>query len=254
MIPQLEDFVLTLPVRSLAAMLSVLFLVATPIVARPRKASLDAPDPVMVEQVGRPLTGYPDQDLALMEGKDTVWSRYRIGRDEYFAQPNEWTCSSSCYVMMFRALTHADISLAQAVERTGAQEGTGAPNEQVKKAFEMLGSRYQVVTGEHSLSDADLAADDPALLAEKAEELRTLKGLLEQGYLVMINFREPVENVGHYGVLQGLNDRAIEIADPYYGRRSVMPLAKFDYRSGFSKPVRHGWYLAVRNLDSYKRR
>lgn len=201
----------------------------------------------MAKQVGRPLTGYPGQNNSLMEGKDTIWSHYRIGPGEYFAQPNEWTCSSSCYLMMFRALTGADLSLAQAVERTGAVEGTGAPNEQVKAAFQMLGSRYQVVTGQSSTSEENLPADSPALREEKTRELETLKKLLDEGYLVMINFREPVENVGHYGVLQGLNDRAIEIADPYYGRRSVMTLDQFDYRSGFSKPVLHGWYLAVRD-------
>lgn len=219
------------------------------VLARPTRAEIDAPNPVMVEQVGRPLTGYPGQNKALMEGKDTVWSSYRVGPKEYFAQPNEWTCSSSCYLMMFRALVGADLSLAQAVERTGAVEGTGAPNDQVKAAFQMLGSRYEVISGQSSFSDENLPADAPSLREEKTRELATLRKLLEDGYLVMINFREPVENVGHYGVLQGLNEQAIEIADPYYGRRSVMPLEQFDYRSGFSKPVLHGWYLAVRNKD-----
>lgn len=233
--------------RLRVVILAFLVLLSTaPSLARPSKSEKDAPDPRMVERVGRPLNGYLDQDKSLMDGRDTLWARYRITPELYFAQPNDWTCSASCYVMMFRAVVKADVSLAQAVERCGAQEGVGAPNEQVVKAFHMLGPRYQVLTGQSSLSQTDPPADDPALLAEKGLELQTLKKLLTDGYLVMINFREPVENVGHYGVLQGLNDRAIEIADPYYGRRSVMPLARFDYRSGFSKPVLHGWYLAVR--------
>ena len=214
--------------------------------ARPRRADPDVPNPEMVERVGRPLTGYPDQNKELMRDPATVWSRYRITGKEYFAQPNEWTCSSSCYIMMFRALVDSDLSLLQAIERTGAKEGSGAPNSQVVAAFEMLGPRYQIVTGQSSISQENLSADDPRLREEKAQQLQTLRRLLDEGYLVMMNFREPVEQVGHYGILQGLNDTAIEIADPYYGRRSVMSLDKFDYRSGFSSPVLHGWYLAVR--------
>jgi hypothetical protein len=195
---------------------------------------------------GRALVGYPGQNAKLMEGKDTIWSRWKVGEKEYFAQPNDWTCSASCYIMMFRTLVRADISVNQAIERCGAVEGVGADNSQVVKAFQLLGSRFQVVSGQSSQSSDNLPADAPELLREKEAELATLKRLLQDGYLVMINFREPQEQIGHYGVLQGLNDRALEIADPYYGRRSVLSLDRFDYRSGFSQPILHGWYLAVR--------
>jgi len=186
-----------------------------------------------------------------MADKDTVWSRWKVGEKEYFAQPNDWTCSASCYLMMFRTLVQADMTLNQAIERCGAVQGVGADNAKVVKAFELLGSRYQVVAGQSSVHDEEnLPADAPELIAEKTAELANLKKLLQEGYLVMINFREPEEQIGHYGVLQGLNDKALQIADPYYGHRSVLALDKFDYRSGFSKPVLHGWYLAVRPTSS----
>jgi hypothetical protein len=200
-------------------------------------------------EVDRPLIGYPNQDVELMKGDDTVWSVWRVEDKEYFAQPNDWTCSASCYVMMFRTLVQADISLAEAVERCGAQAGVGAKNETVVKAFESLGDRYQVVSGLASESEENPPVDQPELMEEKKVALATLKKLLEDGYLVMINFREPEEHIGHYGVLQGLNDRAIQIADPYYGNVSVLTLDQFDYRSGFSKPILQGWYLAVRPKD-----
>jgi hypothetical protein len=208
---------------------------------KPREAKV-----VNHPEVDRPLTGYPDQNIELMDAEDTVWSVWRVGGKEYFAQPNDWTCSASCYVMMFRTLVQADISLRQAVERCGAEPGVGAKNEKVVKAFELLGDRYEVVSGLSSESDENPSADDPGLMEEKTAELANLKKLLKDGYLVMINFREPEEQIGHYGVLQGLNDRAIEIADPYYGQHSVLSLDQFDYRSGFSKPILHGWHLAVR--------
>lgn len=58
--------------------------------------------------------------------------------------------------------------------------------------------------------------------SEKACELETLMRPLREGYLVIINFREPVEAGGHYGLLQGINNKAIKIADPWYGRRFVL--------------------------------
>ncbi len=201
---------------------------------------------VPATEEGRPLVGYPGQNLKLMEGADTVWSRWRVGDKEYFAQPNDWTCSASCFVMMYRTLVGADIPLSEAVRHCGAVEGVGAANSQVVKAFDLLGSGFEIISGCSSESNESLPADAPELRAEKQANLVRLRTLLEDGYLVMLNFREPEENIGHYGILQGLNDRALELADPYYGRRSVLTREKFDYRSGFSKPVLHGWYLAVR--------
>ena len=64
-----------------------------------------------------------------------------------------------------------------------------------------------------------------------------------------MNFREPVTGVGHFGLLQAINHRAVEIADPYYGLRLVLPLPEFDFRSGFSNPVRHGWHVAIRRKN-----
>lgn len=85
--------------------------------------------------------------------------------------------------------------------------------------------------------------------AEKVVEMATLKRLFAAGYLVMINFREPVEGGGHYGVLQGIDDQAMEIADPYYGLRSAMPWDRLDFRTGYSEPLLHGWYAAIRGKN-----
>lgn len=220
-----------------------------------RAEGLGGPKPritQMQQETGRPLTGYPGQNAKLMEGADTVWSRYRIGEREYFAQPNDWTCSASCYVMMFRTLVGSDISLKHAVRRCEAKVGVGANNDKVVEAMRLIGPNYEVLSGRSLESDENLPADNAGILEQKKANLAKLKKLLEEGYLVMINFREPEEHIGHYAVLQGLNDRAIQLADPYYGHHSVLSLDQFDYRSGFSKPILHGWYLAVRPLNKKK--
>lgn len=191
----------------------------------------------------RPLAGYPGQRVALMNRSGTVWSSRRIGPNEYFAQPNDWTCSASSYIMVHRSLTGRDIPLDEVVARTGARKGVGAENCRVVRAMEMLGPEYEVVSGQ---SSAHPVGESKIQDAEKASGHASLIRLLREGYLVILNFRNPEDHGGHYGVLQGLNDKAIQIADPYYGRISVMPWKDFDFRSGYSDPVLHGWYVAVR--------
>ncbi len=197
-------------------------------------------------QVDRPLDGYPCQDEKLMNGAQTVWAKQRIKERDYFAQPNDWTCNASSFIMIFRTLTGQDIALEKVVQQMGAVEGKGAENSRVVEAFQALGPQYDVVTGQSSSHPKVRNFPSGIRSAEKKRELETLKRLLREGYLVIINFREPVEGGGHYGVLQGINDQAIEIADPYYGRRSVLPWKDFDFRTGYSNPVLHGWYVAVR--------
>jgi len=205
--------------------------------------------PPLEQTVDRPLIGYPGQNPDLMRGRNTVWSAHKIGRNEYCAQPNDWTCNASSYVMIYRALTKKDIALEEVARRMGAVEGKGAENARVVDVLKSLGNGYEVVTGCTSAHPKGQSIPAGKRAAEKAREMANLKGLLGAGYLVMINFREPVEGGGHYAVLQGINDQAIEIADPYYGLRSVMPWDRFDFRTGYSDPVLHGWYAAIRRKN-----
>lgn len=198
------------------------------------------------QTVGRPLVGYPGQRAGRMDRPDTVWARALIGPKEYFAQPNDWTCSASSYIMLHRALTGRDLPLSTVVARTGAVEGVGAENRRVVEALKMMGPGYEVVSGQTAAYPKGERVPRNVREAEKACEYETLVRLLREGFLVILNFREPVDHGGHYGVLQGLNRGAIRIADPYYGRVSVLPWKRFDFRTGYSDPVLHGWYVAVR--------
>ncbi len=200
--------------------------------------------------VDRPLIGYPEQNLKLMDNRSTVWSTHKIGKDEYFPQPNDWTCNASSYLMIYRKLTQKDVPLDVIATRMGAVEGRGAENARVVEVMQALGDTYEVVTGYSSSHPKGQEVSANLRAKEKAGEMETLKNLLREGYLVMINFREPVDGGGHYGVLQGINDEALEIADPYYGLRSIVAWNRFDFRTGFSDPVLHGWYVAIRPRDS----
>lgn len=208
-----------------------------------RSAAVRDGSPRESSESGRPLTGYPGQQVALMKGPGTVWASRLVGPKQYFAQPNDWTCSASSYIMVYRSLTGRDLPLSEVVARTGAVPGVGAENRREVEAMKMIGPKYEIVSAQ---SSAHPAKESSIQAAEKAREHATLTRLVREGYLVILNFRNPEDHGGHYGVLQGINDRAIQIADPYYGRVSVMPWKSFDFRSGYSDPVLHGWYVAVR--------
>lgn len=203
-------------------------------------------------RIDRPLVGYPAQNLNLMKDRRTVWSVHKIGKDEYFHQPNDWTCNASSYIMIYRALTGKGLSLSEVAARMGAAPGKGAANDRVVEVMNALGDKYEVLTGYSSANPKGQELPSEVRAAEKACEMKTLKRLLREGYLVMINFREPVGGGGHYGVLQGINAEALEIADPYYGLRSVVSWKRFDFRTGYSDPVLHGWYVAIRPRDALK--
>lgn len=181
-----------------------------------------------------------------MKGHGTVWAMHKIDKDDYFPQPNDWTCNASSYIMIYRSLTGEDVALNEVAGRMGAVEGRGAENARVVDVLRELGNNYEVVTAYSSAHTKGRELPPEMRAAEKASEMVTLKRLLREGNLVMINFREPVDGGGHYGVLQGINDKALEIADPYYGLRSVVAWEHFDFRTGYSNPVLHGWYVAIR--------
>lgn len=181
-----------------------------------------------------------------MNDPKTIRAKQKIRAKDYFAQPNDWTCNASSYIMVYRTLTGHDVALDKVVDQMQAVEGKGAENFRVVEALQSLGPEYEVVTGQSSSHPKGRAFPAEARALEKAREKETLKRLLREGFLVIINFREPVEGGGHYGVLQGINDQALDIADPYYGRRSVLPWKDFDFRSGYSNPVLHGWFVAIR--------
>jgi hypothetical protein len=197
-------------------------------------------------EVDRPLVGYPGQKPELMNDPATVWSAHKIGAKEYFAQPNDWTCNASSYIMIHRALTGVDVAIDKVVTQMGAVEGKGAENARVVEVLESLGPKYEVLTGQSSAYPKGQEPSAEVRAAEQIREHETLRRLLGEGYLVIINFREPEDGGGHYGVLQGINDQALEIADPYYGLRSVLAWKDFDFRSGYSEPVLHGWHVAIR--------
>lgn len=196
--------------------------------------------------ITRPLIGYPGQDRSLIESPLTVWSKFLVGSGEYFPQPNDWSCGASVYIMALRTLKGQDVPLQEALRITEARIDTGTDNFLLQKAFEQLKPEFEVIAGITSHTAKYTVPDAAHRYREQQAEYTILKQLLTDGYLVVLNFREPVEHEGHYGILQGINEKAIAIGDPWYGNHSVLALEQFDFRSGFTTPVLHGWFLAIR--------
>ncbi|MEZ4754999.1 MAG: hypothetical protein R3A13_11970 [Bdellovibrionota bacterium] len=188
--------------------------------------------------------GYPGQNIRLMDDPATTWSKQRINPGNFCGQPNNWTCGSAVYVMILRVAAGLEVDFNIAVKITGATKKTGTDNLLLYQAFEKLGSDFDI---QPSPSEPQTTADQTLLSTGfSSPGLIKIKQLLLDGYHIVVNFRGPVRGNGHYAIVNGINSTAIELTDPWYGRRSVLELNRFDWRSGFSDPVLHEWFVAVR--------
>jgi len=174
------------------------------------------------------LQGYPGQDLAIMAGPLTLWSQILIDEKDFVVQENDWSCGAAVFLMTQKAFQNIGTDFEEAIRLTGANKESGASNENMLNAFLTFEKDCEV----KSACGADI---------------ETLRTLLREGYLVTINFREPKDGEGHYAIVQGISESFLQLADPWYGRESILSLEDFDFRSGFSSSIIEGWYIAVRH-------
>lgn len=196
--------------------------------------------------VARPLSGYAGQDLTLMEAADTIWAKALVKPELFVAQPNDWSCGAAVLCMAYRTLANREMPYAVAVRRTGANSEIGTENHLLENAFHNCARSFEVRAGMTGIEPHEAGLSTQARQARREGELSNIRSLLEREYLVIVNFRHPRDGCGHFGIVRGLNSRAIELADPWSGPRCVLQREKFDFRSGFTEPVIRGWYLAVK--------
>jgi len=174
------------------------------------------------------LCGYPRQNKRLMDGPDTVWSKVLINEKTFKQQINDWTCGPAVVVMLQRVFGLEVLSDDKAIDLTEANNEVGTIADRMVAVVQYLSEKLEI---KH-----DYGNDNPEILRE----------LLREGYLVLIYFREPEEHGGHYAIVQGINKDAMQLADPYHGRESVLPLEKLDWRTDFIEPFVKGWFVALR--------
>lgn len=70
--------------------------------------------------------------------------------------------------------------------------------------------------------------------------------LLKKGKAVVVNFREPSSNEGHYAVARGISGGKIFLRDPYNGADFSLKIKEFTAGwHGYHKSVNKNWIMAV---------
>lgn len=123
----------------------------------------------------------------------------------FFAQQTEYTCGAASMRMLLAmaGIRRTEKELARDAKATKAA-GIDAP-------------RLATTLRRHGL---------PVVLTRR---LRTtgLKDLLKKKVPVIVNYRMPGENIGHYGVAYGLSANGVIIADPTLGPRLTFSWKEF---------------------------
>lgn len=173
------------------------------------------------------MGGYEQDGHSLMDGPETVWSRFRISPALYVRQPNDWTCGPSVLQMMLQQSGRVAPNLNAAEQLLGTTEADGSSTRSMEQVLRLLAGEANVCSGEGA----------------SVEYLRTL---LAKGFLVVIQFREPENQVGHYALVEGISPCALQLCDPYHGPACVLKLENLDWSTQFEVPQRRGWYMALK--------
>ncbi len=192
--------------------------------------------------------GFPGQPNELLQSGQWLQSSHRVLEENHCYQPDDWSCGSAVFKMIAKTLAGEEVDYATAIVITGANEEVGTDNALMERALRdyFQARNFEVRTG---LLGTEKPENGPQTACTLEQRTALLSELLREGYLVVINYREPEEQVGHFAVVQGISDKALEICDPWHGPRCVLELEQFDGRSGFSDPVVCGWFTAIRPLQ-----
>lgn len=142
----------------------------------------------------------------------------------YVRQIADHTCGPAALAMML-AYWRKPASQQQLIRQVQTTEYSGTTRKNLIRAARAAGLYT------HSHSNASYAE---------------LRSLVQQGIPVLVNYREPEENTGHYGVVVAATASHLLIHDPYHGPAFKMPTALFQRRwHGTHHSVNRRWLLAA---------
>ncbi len=111
-------------------------------------------------------------------------------------------------------------------------------------------SRLCLTSAKRGTPNTVMAILGKALLGVRTYPAATWKQLesaLEHGHPVVVNYREPGEEAGHYAIAVGLNDEAIVLFDPWHGPRFSLPVEEFRQRwlGHRTRRADRGWMMVL---------
>ncbi len=141
----------------------------------------------------------------------------------YFEQENDYYCGPG---VMQMELGYYDLPVTQTwlAEKLYTSEEYGT----FRKHMLHVGTEFGLHTFARSRSSVDMILQ-----------------FLRCSMPVIVNYREPVDNLGHYAVIYGNDDTSLFFHDPYHGPDMCMPIDEFmqRWRGEFERSFR--WLMVL---------
>lgn len=148
----------------------------------------------------------------------------------YHKQQNDYYCGPTIVQMILGA--HG---IRRTQKKLATLMGTRSP----------YGAGYG--TGRRDLVDR-LRREGFTVRTQADSTLPQLRKLLKEGWTVVVNYAEVIDNIGHYAIVTAITPTHIVMCDPYYGPAYRLPLKVFLSRwHGGSYPNAYThWHLATK--------
>jgi len=156
-----------------------------------------------------------------------------IKEQTFVPQRFDWDCGVACYLMALSNLGFQTPSFDSAVAllECSAEEGT------------------TTIKLESALLELTKRSDSIKFRSGEDGTASLLSELVTGLWTTIVCFREPIDGNGHFAIVQSVSQEFIVLADPEHGIARQIEIQNFDWCTGFEKPERKRWYLALRNLN-----
>ncbi len=138
-------------------------------------------------------------------------------------QSTDYTCGPTCLEML---LDFYNISYDREVmeELCDAQPVRGTDNSNLVRAAERLGAR---------------------VVAKENAELEDIVVVIESGHPVLVNYFNCKSGVGHFGVVKGVEENALVLADPKNGDDYLLTFDHFEKHWHNHTRTIHAWMMYI---------
>ena len=173
---------------------------------------------------------------------------FPVTQASYVLQRNNIECAASVLTMGVRALLGKTLEIDDLTQELSATTRYGTNNLALLRTAQKLFRSMHV--------HAEMTAAEPKRTSVftdapwRTHALRALGAHLQSNAFVIVNYREPVGNDGHYAICQAVTQDKVLLADPKHGPFLEVPLANFDWRSEHNNPTLLGWRLVVHPTHS----
>lgn len=143
----------------------------------------------------------------------------------FFRQQTKYTCGPACLRMLF-AFHRRRVGEDPIAHAAGTTARTGTARSAMMRAAQKYGFTCRI---------------------SSKGTWKDIRNNVRVGLPVLVNYREPAYEMGHYAVVTGLDRSMVYLHDPYNGRNFTLSIAAFKKRwlGHRTRDQEHGWLMTI---------